>query len=108
MTQQTFSGKTGNGTASLGATRNVVDIEARLTAITSARVRQGLTVGNSTRVQFAGSYGLIFNGGTNDLVVQWFSIGWTKQDIAVGFLVGATHIFWALKPGVTATFIVTY
>jgi hypothetical protein len=108
VTQQTFSGKTGLGTASLGATRNVIDVEARITAITSPRVRQGITVGNTTKVSWAGSYGLIFNGGTNDLVVRWWPFQWTKQDIAEGFLIGATHIFWSLRGGVTATFIVTY
>lgn len=108
MASQTFTGKTGSGTASLGATRLVTDIEIRVTAITSAKVRQGGSIGNSIKLQYAGSYGLVFTGAGNDLIVLWHTIAWSKQDYDEPSTISATSVFWWLAPGVTATLVVTY
>lgn len=108
VSSQTFTGKTGIGTASLGATRLVTDVEIRVTSITSNKVRQGISVGNSTKIGFAGSYGLVFTGAGNDLIVRWRALSWTKEDYDEPSTVAATSVFWALRPGVTATLVVTY
>jgi len=108
MASQTFTGKTGSGTASLGATRLVTDIEVRVTAISNNKVRQGDSIGNSQKLQYAGSYGLIFTGAGNDLIVRWYQIAWSKQDYDEPTTVAATDVFWWFPPGVTATLVVSY
>jgi len=104
--QQTFAGKTLDGSASLGGTISVTDIEVVVTAIVSARVRVNQTINSTKKVQYAGSYGLMFDGGHGNLVTTWHPIMWDHQDMNEEGLVGATHFFWSLQPGVTATFYV--
>jgi len=108
MAQQTFSGKTGIGAASLGATRTVFDIEVVVTAITSAKVRQGPTVDSDLKLGYAGSYGLTYHGSHGNLVTVWHPIMFDHQDLSEGHGVGATHVFWMLNAGVTATLYVNY
>lgn len=108
MATVTLTGKTGAGIASLGATRSVIDVECRITSLTNPKVRQGPTISGTTRVQYAGSYGLIFTGAGNSLVVRQYVLHYTKQDIAEPAQIGATDAFWDLPPGVTVTMIITY
>lgn len=103
MPQQTFSGKTGDGSASLGGTLSVTDVELVVTAVTSAKVRVNQTINSTKKMQYAGSYGLMFNGAHGNLVTTWHAIMWDHQDLAENGLIGATHVFWSLRPGVTAT-----
>lgn len=103
MAQQTFSGKTGTGAASLGGTISVTDIEVVVTAVTSAKVRQGPTVDSTKKLGYAGSYGLTFHGSHGNLVTTWHPIMFDHQDLNENGLVGATHVFWILNAGVTAT-----
>lgn len=108
MPTNTQTGKTGAGSASLGATRSVIDVECRITSLTNPKVRQGPSIGGTTRVQYAGSYGLIFTGSGNALIVRQYVLHYTKQDIAEPALIGATDVFWDLPTGVTVTIITTY
>lgn len=101
--QQTFSGKTGVGSASLGGSISVTDIECVVTAVTSAKVRSGPTVDSAIKLGYAGSYGLTFHGAHGNLVTTWHSIMFDHQNLNENGLVGATHVFWMLKAGVTAT-----
>jgi hypothetical protein len=108
MGSLSLTGKTGNGTNTLGATVQVTDIEVTLTAITNPKVRQGLVVASNTKVEYAGSYGVMFDGGTGKMVVQWHAINWTHQDLQEPVNIGATDVFWALRPGVTASIKVSW
>jgi len=101
--QQTFSGKTGTGSASLGGAINVTDVECVVTAITNVKVRQGPTVNSAIKLGYAGSYGLQYSGSHGNLVVTWHPIMFNHQDLNENGLVGATHVFWILPAGVTAT-----
>lgn len=107
MPSQTFSGKTGAGTASLGAVRTCFDVEARVTAITSPKVRQRASISGNNQIRFAGSYGLCYDGGLGKLVVANHKFDHALQDLPENNLL-ATDVFWDLASGVTATFIVTY
>jgi hypothetical protein len=108
VTVVTLTGKTGSGISALGATRNVIDVECRVTAITSAKVRQLATISSTTRLRYAGSYGLMFTGSGNSLVVREYPIYHSKQDIAEPALIGATDVYWDLPAGVTITLVITY
>lgn len=108
MTQQTFTGKTGDGFASLGATRIVLDVEVVITGITSAKVRRNQIVNSTQKVQYAGSYGLMFDGAHGNLVVSWHPVMWDHQDFPEFAGLGATHLFWSFRPGVTGNLVVTY
>lgn len=108
MASQTFTGKTLVGKASLGATRFVTDVELKVTAITSPRVRQGLSLDDATKLGFAGSYGLAWVDGAGTSVVRWYPIQWSHQDQAEPQTIPCTHVFWAFRLGVTADLIVSY
>jgi hypothetical protein len=108
VASQTFAGKTGTGSAGLGATRLVIDVEVQVTAITSVKIRKLNTFSTTQRLQYAGSYGLAFDGGAGKLVVVWHPLLYTKQDITELKLQPATDVFWDLPLGITATFKVSY
>jgi hypothetical protein len=108
VTQQTFSGKTGNGSVSLGGSFTLDDIEIVVTAITNHQVRQGPTVNSTIKLQYAGSYGSMFDGADGNLVTSWHQICFDHQDFGELAAIGITHLFWMLRSGVTATLKVTY
>lgn len=86
----------------------MLDVEIRLTAITSPKVRKLRTFSTTQRVQYAGSYGLAFDGGSGKLVVREYPLTHDKQDIDEPSTVLATDVWWDLAGGVTATLIVSY
>jgi hypothetical protein len=109
MTQQAITGKTGQGFVQLSTgSVSVTDIEVSVTAITNPQVRQNNTIDSATKVQYAGSYGCIFHGGHGHYVTTVHPIMYTVQDLNEEGLIGATHFFWDLRPGVTASFWVNY
>jgi hypothetical protein len=107
MSTNTVTDATGRGFESFGGTLIISDVEVDVTAIDSAKVRQREGIGSSDKLEYAGSYGLLFTDGDKDLVVMWEQIAWSYQDYLRNVETLATGIFWWLNPGVTATLIAT-
>jgi len=107
MTVRTYTGKTGKGKVSLGFAIAVKDIEVDVTALSNPKVRQQDGIATSDKLQYAGSYGLIYEDSGKDLVVSWHQIAWLYQDYKEVSPTACTAIFWWLPPGVTITLIVT-
>jgi hypothetical protein len=109
VTQQAVLTKTLTGVVQLSTGPvSVTDIEVSVTAITDPKVRQNETIDGAQHVQYAGSYGCTYHGGHGHLVTTWHPIMWTLQDLNEEGLIGATHFFWDLRPGVTASFWVNF
>jgi hypothetical protein len=83
-------------------------VECVVTAISSNKVRQGPTINSAIVLAYAGSYGLQFSGTHGNLVTAFHRIQFDHQDFNEPGGVGATHVFWYLAPGVTATLYVNY